>query len=341
MLVQLAEKSWVPDSVLRAGIRKLCRDRLDNEHISDCEKAAKRYQELLQQLKQSPIAIDTDKANEQHYELPSEFFKVALGKNLKYSSCFYETGNENLTQAENAALQISCERAQLQDGMHILELGCGWGSLTMWMAKHYPNAKITAVSNSNSQREYINGQLEARGLDNVTVVTCDVNELKLDAEQFDRVVSIEMFEHVRNYEQLFANITQWLKPDGKLWCHVFCHRYLMYPFEEQNSRDWMSKYFFTGGIMPAYDTFLSFQDGLKLENRWLWSGTHYEKTANHWLENMDKNKKALWGTFKKTYGSDAQVWWQRWRLFFMACAELFGLEDGNQWGVGHYLFEKA
>ncbi len=334
----LAENGYLPDSMLRSGIRKLCRDRLAKEGIDQPELAEARYQELLGELRASPLAIATDQANEQHYELPTEFFKTVLGPRLKYSSCFYSDDNNTLEQAEIAALQQSCERAQLADGQHILELGCGWGSLTLWMAEHYPNAKITAVSNSKTQKLYIDAEAARRGFDHIHVITCDVNQLSLEANQFDRAVSIEMFEHVRNYQQLFANISTWLKPEGKLWCHIFTHRFLMYSFGDENEQNWMSKYFFTGGMMPSSDTFLNFQDDLSVEQRWLWSGQHYEKTANHWLDNMDANKDNLMPLFDEVYGKDASIWWQRWRLFFMSCAELFGLEKGCQWGVNHYRF---
>lgn len=335
----LAERGLMPDHLLRAGIRKLSRQRLKQEGRFDAQFAAKRYQAVLQDLMQSPIAIDTGKANEQHYEVPAAFFKAVLGPRLKYSACYFEK-EATLAQAETYSLQQYGERAQLQDGQDILELGCGWGSLTLWMAAQYPQARITAVSNSNSQREYIMAQAKAQGLSNLTVITCDVNQLELPEDSFDRVVSVEMFEHVRNYERLFAHIAGWLKADGLLWCHVFCHRFLHYPFEVNSKLDWMSQYFFTGGLMPAASTFLHFQQALQLKQHWQWSGEHYQHTANAWLDNMDAQAASLKPLFKATYGRDAAIWWQRWRIFFMACAELFGLEQGQEWVVGHYLFSK-
>lgn len=337
--ITIAESQWLPDTIARAGIRRLCQKRLQQEYANDVERAAERYQQVLNDLKNSQLAIETDKANEQHYELPTAFFQAVLGPRLKYSASFFADGDD-LAAAENRSLQIYSERAKLNDGQHILELGCGWGSFTLWMAEKYPNAKITAVSNSNSQRLHIMAQAEAKGFNNVNVITQDVNQLVFSEQIFDRVVSVEMFEHVRNYAQLFKNIAHWLKPDGLLWCHIFCHRFLQYPFEVQEEDDWMSAHFFTGGLMPAISTFSHFQDDLRLEQEWQWSGQHYEKTANAWLSNMDKKQQQLAPIFEQIYGKDARIWWQRWRLFFMACAELFGYEQGNQWLVGHYRFSK-
>ena len=259
---------------------------------------------------------------------------------MKYSACFFPHDRTNLDEAEEFALQIYSDRAQLHDGQQILELGCGWGSFTLWMAERYPNAKITGVSNSATQRQHILAEAQKRGLNNVEILTCDVNVLELKANTFDRVVSVEMFEHVRNYQKLFEKIQSWLKADGMLWCHIFCHRFLHYPFEIKSEYDWMSRYFFTGGLMPSTSTFLHFQDHLELSKHWQWSGTHYEKTANAWLENMDRNVEQLKPLFEQVYAQDAEAWWQRWRIFFMACAELFGFEQGQEWVVGHFLFKK-
>lgn len=337
-LINMIEQGYLPDSIVRAGIRKLCRQRLIEEKANDVELASERYNEFLEELKQSPLAIDTDKANEQHYEVDADFYHLALGARRKYSSSYYH-GNESLDQAEENMLALYLERGQFSDGQDILELGCGWGSITLYLAEKLPNSKITAVSNSNSQRRYIMGQCKERGFDHVEVITCDINDLKLE-QQFDRVISIEMFEHVRNYQNLFKNISGWLKDDGHLFVHVFCHRYLMYPFIAEGDDNWMAKYFFSGGQMPAVDTFSHFQQHLQLERRWVNSGQHYEKTSNHWLENMDKNKSKIMPIFEKTYGADAKLWFQRWRIFFMSCAELFGYNEGKEWLVSHYLFRK-
>lgn len=344
ILLNLTESSLMPDRMIRAGIRQLCKRRLVQEGRYDTERAAERYMQVLDQLAQSPIAIATDKANEQHYELPTEFFQTVLGTRLKYSACYFEHGcptdHTGLDHAEEYSLQQYSERAQLQDGQHILELGCGWGSFSLWMAEHFPNAKITVVSNSKTQRQHIEQQAKQRGFHHLTVITADVNALDLPPNSFDRVVSVEMFEHVRNYQKLFEKINGWLKADGLLWCHIFCHRFLQYPFEVKSKLDWMSQYFFTGGLMPASSTFLHFQDHLTLQQHWQWSGVHYQHTANAWLQNMDRNAARLKPLVKQVYGQQANTWWQRWRIFFMACAELFGLDNGQEWIIGHYLFAK-
>ncbi|MEM1089406.1 MAG: cyclopropane-fatty-acyl-phospholipid synthase family protein [Pseudomonadota bacterium] len=333
-----AEKGWIPDPLIRFGINRLNRKRLRKEFAHDAIRRHERFSEVLTELRESPVAIHTDAANEQHYEVPPGFFVRCLGKRLKYSSCYYPAGVTTLDQAEEAMLTLTCQRAELADGQNILELGCGWGSLTLWMAEHYPNAKITAVSNSAPQREYILAQAAERSLDNVEVITANVAELTLDAK-FDRVVSVEMFEHMRNYRHLLQNIHTWLKPGGKLFVHIFCHREAMYPFEVEGKDDWMGRYFFTGGLMPAADTLLYFQEHLSIERQWRMSGQHYEKTSNHWLENMDRHRSEIAEVFAPVYGeANVDLWIQRWRIFFMACAELFGFNEGQEWLVGHYLF---
>jgi cyclopropane-fatty-acyl-phospholipid synthase len=339
-LIDLAERGLVPDAALRHGIRRLCRQRLLDEGLRDCGAADARFNALISELKDSPVAIETQAANEQHYELPTGFFQLCLGKRLKYSSAFYPNGDESLDQAEEQMLRMYGERAELKDGQHILELGCGWGSLTLWMAEHYPNARITAVSNSATQRAHITEQCRLRGFANVTVLTRDVNVLDFAGDQFDRCVSVEMFEHMRNYRTLLASISRWLKPDGKLFVHIFVHRYLMYPFETEGDGNWMGRYFFTGGIMPSADTLLHFADTLSVERRWLVPGRHYAQTSNHWLANQDANGPAILAILEQTYGKEqAPLWAQRWRMFWMACAELFAYNNGNEWMVSHYLFE--
>lgn len=338
--LKLIESGKVPDQAIRAAIRGLSKKRLVQEGRYVPEHAAQRYMQVLDDLKKSDIAIETDKANEQHYELPTEFFQAVLGKRLKYSASLFTDNQTNLDEAEELALACYCERAQLKDGQTILEIGCGWGSLSLWMAEHYPNSSITVVSNSATQRTHIQEQARLKQFNNLSVVTCDVNQLELTSETFDRVVSVEMFEHVRNYQKLFEKISRWLKADGLLWCHIFCHRFLHYPFEVKNDYDWMSKYFFSGGLMPSASTFLHFQDHLQLTQHWQWSGTQYERTANAWLNNMDQHAVQLKPLFEATYGQDAAAWWQRWRIFFMACAELFGFQKGQEWVIGHFLFQK-
>ncbi len=340
-MITLAEQKILPDALVRFGIRQLLKQRLRDEHANDSESQNLRYRQLLDELRRSPIAIQTDAANEQHYEVPAEFFRFVLGKHLKYSSCYWDQQTKNLDQAEERMLDLYLQRAELRENHEILELGCGWGSLTLWMAHRFPNSRITAVSNSASQREFIQQRAKALELSNIEVITCDVNRLSLD-RKFDRIVSVEMFEHMRNYENLLTRISDWLKEDGKLFVHIFCHRYLAYPFETEGDDNWMGRYFFTGGLMPARDTLLHFQKHLRLESQWDLSGSHYQKTAEAWLQNMDRRQNEIQKLFSDTYGDiESKLWMQRWRIFFMACAELFGYHHGNEWMVAHYRFSKT
>lgn len=339
--IAFAEQGLLPDSLVRLGIRQLIKKRLRDEYEHDPVQRDARYRQLLDSLWQSPIAIATDSANAQHYEVPTPFYRYALGKHMKYSSCYWDEQTETLDQAEARMLALTLERAELLDGQEILELGCGWGSLTLWMAAHLPNSRITAVSNSSSQRETILQEARERGLNNIEVITCDVSQLSLD-RRFDRVVSIEMFEHMRNYDLLLGKIAGWLKAGGKLFVHIFCHRHLAYPFETAGEDNWMGRYFFTGGLMPAQDTLLHFQNRLQLECQWEVSGRHYQKTAEAWLANMDRHGAEIYRLFQDIYGKkQARLWRQRWRIFFMACAELFGYRNGEEWLVTHYRFVKA
>ena len=337
-LIDWCERGLIPDSLTRIGIRRLNAQRLRDEYAGDWYE---RFRMRIDGLRTSPIAIETQAANEQHYELPPPFFLRCLGKRLKYSSCYYANGSETLDVAEEAMLSLYNERAELVDGQRILELGCGWGSLTLWMAEHFPNSRITAVSNSAPQREFIEARCRERGFANVDIITCDVNQLKLDPNTFDRCVSIEMFEHMRNYEILLGRIASWLKPGGKLFVHIFVHREVMYPFEVEGEDNWMGRYFFTGGLMPAADTLLYFQNDLRLEQQWRVNGRHYQQTSEHWLQNTDTHRAEILELFKATYGADqAAIWLQRWRMFYLACAELFGYAGGEQWLVGHYRFAR-
>jgi cyclopropane-fatty-acyl-phospholipid synthase len=334
-----AERGWLPDALVRLGIRALCKRRLAAELSGDAEEQRARFQAGIESLRASPIAIHTDAANTQHYELPPAFFQSCLGKRLKYSCAYFERGDESLDQAEEAMLERYAERAELCDGQNILELGCGWGSLTLWMAERYPNAEIHAVSNSRPQREFIEGECRRRRLANVRVTVEDVNRLQLPVAHVDRCVSVEMFEHVRNYEALLAKIGTWLVPGGKLFVHIFAHRSAMYPFETSGEDDWMGKHFFTGGLMPSIHTLLWFQRDLRIERQWLVDGTHYQRTANCWLDRMDSHRESVMAVFVETYGAaNASVWFQRWRMFYMACAELFGYSRGDEWLVSHYRF---
>ena len=340
LAIELCERGLLPDGLTRLGMRRLMAARLRNESADRAEGEFERFSEGLKTLRNSPIAEDVDKANEQHYEVPADFFLKSLGTHLKYSCCLYDEPGLSLDEAEARMLALSCERAELQDGQRILELGCGWGSLTLWMGEHYPNARITAVSNSSSQREFILGRAAERGLSNIEVITADANEFE-PGDTFDRVVSVEMFEHMKNYQKLMNRIAGWLNPNGKLFVHIFVHKKLMYPFQTEGEYDWMGRYFFTGGLMPAESTLLYFQDDLRIEDQWRVSGTHYEKTSNDWLKRMDANRSEIMQTFRETYGeNDAERWFNRWRMFYMAVAELFGYANGTEWMVAHYRFTK-
>jgi cyclopropane-fatty-acyl-phospholipid synthase len=338
-VIRMTEKGYAPDRAVRAGIRLLLKNRLTEIHAAKADQAAESCSRFAQGLHHAPIAHVPELANKQHYEVPAEFFALVLGEHRKYSSCWWPRGVDTLDEAEVAALSATCERAQLADGQTILELGCGWGSLTLWMAAHYPCSRIIAVSNSHSQRRFIEQELARRGLTNVQVITQDMNQLHLDTT-FDRVVSVEMFEHLRNWPEAFHRVSRWLKPQGRFFMHVFAHRSTPYAFEERDESDWMSRFFFSGGMMPSDDLALHFQEDLRLVNRWRWDGTHYQRTANAWLANMDKRRAQVTPVLSKTYGAQhAALWWTRWRIFFMSCAEIFGYDEGQQWWVSHYLFE--
>lgn len=338
LALHAAERGWIPDPLLRYGIRRLCRSRLQEVDRGDAAANQAVLAEFVERMNAGPIAPLPEKANAQHYEVPAEFFVRVLGPHRKYSCCFWEDGVGTLADAERAALEITCQRAELADGQDILELGCGWGSLSLWMAERYPAARVTAVSNSASQRAYIESQAARAGLANLHVVTADMNDFA-PTRRFDRVVSVEMFEHMRNYRQLLDRISGWLIPGGKLFVHIFSHRAFAYAFETDADDDWMGRHFFSGGIMPSDGLLPRFQDKLHLVNQWRWCGTHYEKTANAWLANLDRNGDEILPIFNGTYGKEASLrWFHRWRLFFLACAELFGYAGGTEWGVSHYLF---
>lgn len=337
---QWSEQGYVPDKVIRLGIKRLLAERLIEIDHCENEQMAEAQYEFIKDMRNAPIALQTEKANEQHYELPAEFFNAVLGKFKKYSCCYWSPGIESLDDAEQLALEETCKHAQLRDGQKILELGCGWGSLTLWMAEHFPDSQIDAVSNSHSQREYIESAADSRGIKNINVITCDMNDF-VSHKLYDRVVSVEMFEHMRNWPHLYKKINRWLKDDGLFFKHIFVNRGVPYLFLDQNEDDWMSRHFFSGGMMPSDDLPLYFQQHLNLKRQWRWQGEHYEKTSNAWLQNMDKNKELLWPLLETTYGVEqTQQWWMRWRMFFMACAELFAYNNGQEWYVAHYLFAK-
>jgi len=338
--VDWVEQGLMPDRLVRAGIRRLLRERLTEIRATDTVEAASRCAAFFEQIATAPIAVTPDLANAQHYEIPAAFFAEVLGLHRKYSSCWWPEGVVTLDAAEEAALAATCERADLADGQDILELGCGWGSLTLWMAARYPRARITAVSNSHSQRIYIQAEAARRQLQNLVVVTHDMNNFAC-REKFDRIVSVEMFEHMRNWPGLFERVAGWLQPRGRFFMHVFAHRSIPYLFVERDASDWMSRYFFAGGMMPSDDLALHCQDHLRMVRRWRWDGTHYQRTANAWLDNLDARRAIVRPILEQTYGSEhAAQWLQRWRVFFMSCAEMFGYDRGQQWWVSHYLFER-
>jgi cyclopropane-fatty-acyl-phospholipid synthase len=334
MIDFLLKKDLLPDALIRFGIRRLLAQRLREESTRHDRT---RY---VADLKTRPIAEDTRAANEQHYEVPAAFYQFCLGHRLKYSGCLYPTGHESLNQAEDHMLAIYVARARLNDGQNILELGCGWGSLSLYLAEKFPLARITGVSNSSTQREFIEREARRRSLHNLTIITHDMNTFDTAPNQFDRVVSIEMFEHMKNYQRLLSQVARWLKPEGLLFVHIFTHARWSYHFVARDASDWMSRYFFTGGQMPAHELLPQFQDDLRLVTDWKVNGTHYQRTAEHWLENMDAHRAEIMPIFTATYGAKAATWWSYWRVFYMSCAELWGYHDGEEWLVSHYLFRK-
>jgi cyclopropane-fatty-acyl-phospholipid synthase len=339
MIDSLLEKNLLPDWVVRIGIRRLLAQRIRDESVGD---PATRLGAYVNDLKCRPIAEDTRAANEEHYEVPTRFFQRCLGRRLKYSGCFFQNGGESLDEAEEAMLGLYVERGQIRDGQEILELGCGWGSLSLYLAERFPASRITGVSNSRTQKEYIDSEARKRGLLNLKIITCDMNTFDTDAGRFDRVVSVEMFEHMKNYQALMAGISRWLKPGGMLFVHIFTHRRLAYHFVAKDETDWMARYFFTGGQMPSHDLLMQFQERLSLVSDWRVNGTHYQRTAEAWLKNMDSNRGEIMPLFRETYGPEnAGKWWSYWRVFYMSCAELWGYRGGEEWIVSHYLFRKA
>ncbi len=343
LFIDLMERGLIPENLIRAGIRKLCRERLKSLEIADRELEQERSSAYVSDLKKSAIAFAAEKANQQHYELPAKFYDLVLGKQKKYSSGYWGPGCLNLDQAEEAALQITFARAEVTDGMRILDLGCGWGSVSLKLAAQFPNSQIVGISNSKSQREYILEQASLRGLHNISIITDDISTFDAPKDWlsgFDRVISVEMLEHIRNYEKLFAKIAQWLTPEGKFFVHIFTHSRYAYPFETEGDDNWMGRYFFTGGQMPSHQLLTYFQKDLFLEQQWSWRGTHYKKTSEAWLQNMERNRDTILPIFREVYGAaESDRWFARWRVFFMSCAELFGFDEGREWGVSHYLFK--
>jgi cyclopropane-fatty-acyl-phospholipid synthase len=341
MLDFLLEKNVLPDAVIRFGIRRLLAQRLRAETAPTPVEQHRRFDTFVADLRTQPIAINTQDSKAQHYEVPTAFYQSVLGPRLKYSCCWFERGDESLAAGEEAMLRLYAERARFADGQEILELGCGWGSLSLWLAERFPHSRITGVSHSRTQKEFIDAEARKRGFANLTIVTCDMNDFDIDAARFDRVVSIEMFEHMKNWPQLLANVARWLKPGGLFFLHIFTHARFAYHFVARDQTDWMSRHFFTGGMMPSDELVTRFQDDLTLREHWRVNGRHYRRTAELWLENMDRNRRELGPLLATTYGADqATKWWVYWRVFFMSCAELFGHRSGEEWLVSHYLMQK-
>ncbi|HEY0987706.1 MAG TPA: cyclopropane-fatty-acyl-phospholipid synthase family protein [Kofleriaceae bacterium] len=340
MLNRIVDAGWVPEGVLRMGIRAVCAQRLRQE----ARRGPGYVDGLVAELRRSEVAIETAAANAQHYEVPARFFALVLGPHLKYSSGYWPGGVEALGAAEVAMLGLTAERAGLADGQAVLDLGCGWGALTLWAAARFPRSRFTAISNSQSQRAYVEQQARLRGLGNVSVRTADVRTVELAAGAFDRVVSIEMFEHMRNYELLLRRIAGWLAPGGALFVHVFAHRRHAYAFEDAGPTDWMAREFFTGGIMPSVDLLHRFADDLAIAGAWQLDGTHYARTAEAWYANLMANRAEATGVLAGSGDVGAarsrpsgRARFERWRVFFLACAELFGFRSGREWIVAHYL----
>lgn len=337
--IGLAERGVWPDALIRYGIRARLRRLLDRLPHRDCVAALAAKRAVLAAMAAGRIAEVPERANRQHYELPAEFFAAVLGPRRKYSSCFWPTAELTLAQAEDAALAITAERARLGPHMKVLELGCGWGAFTLWAAQRFPNSTFTAVSNSHTQREFIAGEVRHLGLDNVRVLVADMNDF-VAPEPVDRIVSIEMFEHLRDWRTMFARVHDWLLPGGRFFLHIFCHRAQPYFYSSDDPDDWISHYFFAGGMMPSDDLPLYFQEQLTLIDQWRWDGRHYARTLNAWLAQFDRAGDKLTPILRAIYRDDAALWRWRWRLFFMACAELFGYARGQEWWVSHYLFAR-
>ncbi|CAO1614721.1 unnamed protein product [Sympodiomycopsis kandeliae] len=346
------DRGYIPDFLVRRAIRTLLAQRRSTLSTGKYSLDHENKSKYIESLKTEDIAIETDKANEQHYEVDTDFMLSCLGKRAKYSSCLYPTGKETLDQAEEAMLESYCEKAKLRDGQDVLDLGCGWGSVSLFLAEKYPNSRIKSLSNSKTQKIYIDKTAASRGLKNLQVFTGDVKQYEFTDVKFDRIISIEMFEHMKNYSLLFRKVSSWLKSASSkedpslLFIHIFCHKTTPYHFEQDDG--WMAQNFFTGGTMPSHDLFLHFQQDVVLEKIWWVNGKHYAKTCEDWLKKQDQlnaGGKSIAALRKdaESKGNDpleGEMTFYKFRVFYMACAELFATNDGEEWGVGHYLFSK-
>jgi cyclopropane-fatty-acyl-phospholipid synthase len=335
-IIGTAERVPLPDVIIRAAIQRLCSRTATRLASGGSETDASFADEMAARA----IAEYTDEANAQHYEVPAAFFARVLGPNRKYSSCFYKESKSTLQEAEEEALRQTVEHADLADGQSILELGCGWGSLSLWMARQFPHAQVTAVSNSQSQRIHIETEAASRGLSNLQIVTADMNAFA-PGRQFDRIVSVEMFEHMMNWRELMSRVKSWLAPDGRFFLHIFTHRSGAYRFDPADGEDWVAQHFFTGGVMPSHHLIRQYADLFEVEKEWRWSGTHYQRTALDWLANFDAHRDEIDAVLRPVYGSDTSLWMRRWRWFFLATSGLFGYADGSEWGVSHFRMKKG
>jgi cyclopropane-fatty-acyl-phospholipid synthase len=335
-IIGTAERVPLPDVIIRAAIQRLCSRTATRLASGNGETDASFADEMAARA----IAEYTDEASAQHHEVPAAFFARVLGPNRKYSSCFYKEAKSTLQEAEEEALRQTVEHADLADGQSILELGCGWGSLSLWMARQFPHAQVTAVSNSQSQRIHIETEAAARGLNNLRVVTADMNAFA-PGRQFDRIVTVEMFEHMMNWRELMTRVKSWLAPDGRFFLHIFTHRSGAYRFDPADGEDWVAQHFFTGGVMPSHHLIRQYADLFEVEKEWRWSGTHYQRTALDWLANFDAGRDEIDAILRPVYGSDTSLWVRRWRWFFLATSGLFGYADGSEWGVSHFRMRKG
>jgi len=334
------EQNKLPDFILRIGMRILLKHRLNEETVEDAEVQQHRLNDFLEELKNSPIALANEDARRQHYKLPPEFYQYCFGKRLKSSAGYWRPGVTDLDTAEEDMLELTCQRADLQNGQDILELGCGWGSMSLFISAKYPESRITVVSDSAIQKAFIDQTAKDRNISNLTVITADMNTFQI-LQQFDRVVSIGMFEYMRNYKMLLKKVNGFLKDNGKLFVHMFSHHTLAYKLEVKDGTDWMNNYFFGAGMVPSNHLLSYFNDDLAIDRHWVVNGMNYSRTAEAWLSNMDSHEKEIMTMFEKIYGEDqALKWWVYWRLSFIACAEMFGYRSGNEWMVCHYLFKK-
>lgn len=339
MLASL-ERNLLPDAVIRRLSRLLLGGRLRYGYKPSAELQLSDLLQFAHSLREMPIAIQTDKAKEQHYELPTSFFKLVLGKYFKYSCCYFSDASKTLEDAEKAMLELYCERSKLEDGHTVLDVGCGWGSLSLYIAQKYSNCKVTGICNSKTQKQFIEEQCRVLELQNVEIIVADISTFEMEAS-YDRIYSIEMFEHMKNYQNLLKKISKWMKEDTLLFVHHFCHKTFAYHFEDTNDDDWITKYFFTGGTMPSANLLLYFQDDVSVVDHWLVNGKHYARTSEEWLKRMDNNLASIKSIMESTYGKDQAVKWTvYWRTFFISVAELFGYNNGEEWMVTHFLFRK-